>query len=249
MFVNPGLKVENELIESLNNKKVSELSNNLKHLIVHIFPNVQLNDVILAEHCDPRGKPDIKLSVNNEVHFMSVKSGQSKSIHAEDIVKFVDYLIDKNISQETIDTILMYQYGDGTTDGTGKKRLDYDELFPVLSKRIKKANEELNEYNDFVINFIDKVLFKGNFNDLPEADCIYHGNIEYGVVCTKRQIIKHLRRRNYDYMHNLHIGPVQFRPYARYINFIERNPEKRKISSFAIQSYTEIFENHAETVV
>lgn len=232
MFINPGLKVENDLIEALNNKKISEISNNLKHLILHIFDNVNLNATIMAEHCDPRGKPDIKLIIENETHYLSVKSGQSKSIHCEEINKFIKFLSDSEVSQETIDTILLYQYGDGTTDGSGKERLGYDDLFPFLVKRIKKANEELNEYNDFLLRFIDRVLFKGNFPDLPAADCIYHGNVEYGVACTKKQIIKHLRKKNYDYMHNLHIGPVQFRPYARYVDFIERNPGKRSITQF-----------------
>ena len=38
---------------------------------------------------------------------------------------------------------MAWQYGDGTIDGTGTKRLDYDQLLPLLSKKIKKANEEL----------------------------------------------------------------------------------------------------------
>lgn len=34
--------------------------------------------------------------------------------------------------------------------------------------------------------------------------------------------------KKYDYMRNLHIGPFQFHPYARYVDFEANYPEKEK---------------------
>lgn len=34
------------------------------------------------------------------------------------------------------------------------------------------------------------------------------------------------------YMKNLHIGPIQFRPYARFTDFKETHPEKRLVVAF-----------------
>lgn len=56
---------------------------------------------------------------------------------------------------------------------------------------------------------------------------IYHGDIHYGVVCSKTQILKHIDYRNWAYMNNPHIGPIQFRAHARYIGKEIKNEERR----------------------
>ena len=75
--------------------------------------------------------------------------------------------------------------------------------------------------------FIYRCLFKGTQEKNIEADFIYHGDVNYGVVCSKDQIFKHVDRRSWDYMDNLHIGPIQFRPHARYTNTEIKREEKR----------------------
>ena len=102
----------------------------------------------------------------------------------------------------------------------------------LMLKDFSVANEELNQYNQDVVNFVDKVVFIGNDENLPSADFIYHGNINFGVICSRQNVIKHLRKRNYDYMRNLHIGPIQFHPYARYVNGVGKHEYKRDIVNF-----------------
>ena len=79
-------------------------------------------------------------------------------------------------------------------------------------------NKELNANKQFVKAVIERCLFKGTWEGNIEADYIYHGDVNYGVVCSKAQIMKHVDKRTWEYMDNLHIGPIQFRPHARYIN-------------------------------
>ena len=50
-----------------------------------------------------------------------------------------------------------------------------------------------------------------------KANYIYHGDADYGVLVSKRQLFKHCIRRDCKWMDNLHIGPMLLNPHARYI--------------------------------
>lgn len=229
---NYGLQFETDFINYLNNKKFCQLSENFSKICKVIFTSISENDLIFAEHCDLSAKPDVKITVNGETHFISLKTNTAKHVHSEELEKFISKLILNNISKSTIDTIKKFHYGDGTLNGTGSIRMTYDELFPTMISEIKTANEELNEYNERMLNFVVNSVFVGNNPNLPEADFIYHGSLNFGIIVSRKQVIKHLKKRNYDYMRNLHIGPIQFHPYARYASFNERNPYKRNIVNF-----------------
>lgn len=227
-----GIRNEQALIKAINGRTYDELSNNMKCLVDSIYEDIDPHSRFYAEKCDPRGKPDIMITLDSEVHFISVKTGQAEQVHMEDIKKFVLFLRERGISADTQKTILYFQYGDGTLDGTGAVRWSYEELLPRMSKLIEKANEELNKDKELVFAAMDRFVFKGNYKELPEADYIYHGSVNMGVICSKTQIIKHLKRRDFMYMKNLHIGPIQFRPYARFTDFKETHTEKRLVVAF-----------------
>ena len=124
----------------------------------------------------------------------------------------------------------LFHYGDGTTDGHDpENRKSYEDLSYELRDRIKQANKELNSHMDFIIAVVERCLFKGSNEDNIEADCVYVGDREYGVVATKKQFLKNLYRRGFDYFTHLHIGPLLLRPHSRYVNRKvedERNRER-----------------------
>ena len=231
-MVNDGIKFEKIFISAVNNKHFDELSNNLQHIIKVMFPYTFNEGIITACHCDPTGKPDVKIVIGTEEHYLSLKTGSSQAVHCEDFHKFLDKVNKIGVSEKTISTLKRFQYGDGTEDGTGTVRQSFVELFPQMVKEIKDANEELNYSNDRMVEFVDILVFKGNYDEKPSADFIYHGNMDYGVIVSRNQVLKHLRRRNYEYMRNLHIGPIQFHPYARYVDFESNYPEKREKTNF-----------------
>lgn len=232
MSTNNGTQFELDFMNALNEKHFSELSENLQKVVKMIFPNVSSQDIVKSEKCDPYGKPDISIIVNGVAHFVSLKTNTAKHVHSESLNVFVDQLKNYNISNDTINVIKKFHYGDGTLNGKGEIRMSYDELFPTMISEIKIANEELNQFNERMVKIVDKFLFEGNDSSKQEAEFIYHGSLNFGVLCSRKQVIKHLRRRNYDYMRNLHIGPLQFHPYARYASFKEKNPYKREIVNF-----------------
>jgi hypothetical protein len=232
MHINIGLQNEQDLIKAIDGKTFPQLSNNLKHILKEMFNDVDDTSVFTAYKADPRGKPDIIIVYKRIIHFVSVKSGADETIHSEEVTKFMAFLRENGISSKTQETFLLYQYGDGTTDGTGKVRYSYEELLPKISDRVGEANKELNYDKSFLVRAADRLLWRGNFLELPGADYIYHGNPEYGIICSKAQVEKHLRRKSFSFYHSLHIGPIHPRPYARYIDFSDPYPAKRNVVCF-----------------
>ena len=215
---NKGLLHEQEMIHSLNNKRINDLNQNLKTLMSALFGVLDENEIIKAYKVDDAFKTDFVIEYNDQKRYVSMKSGKACVVHNEILINFIDFLNEYNISDETLETIKLFHYGDGTTDGTGETRQPYEETYYQLRDRIKKANKELNANMDFILAVVNRCVFKGSNDDNLEADCMYFGDVDYGTIATKRQFIANIRRRGFDYYNNLHIGPLLLRPDARYVN-------------------------------
>ena len=227
MPTNNGFFKEDEMVYRLNNKYV-DLSNNLKNLINALFGVVDENTTIKSEKIDGFIKPDFYIDCNGHKKYVSMKTGRATSVHQELVKNFVLFLRELGISKKTQQTILLYQYGDGTMDGSGTKRFEYEELRLKLKQRIKEANEELNRDKKILMKVVEHCIYLGTQENAIAIDCIYFGTYEYGNVVTRRQLDKYFRVKNWDWMENLHIGPLQLRPHARYINKEIKNPYRRE---------------------
>lgn len=218
MPTNEGLLRENEMIVALNNKTVKELGNNLRSFMKNLFGVLEDDKTIKCYKVDNSYKTDIVVEYNDCVHFVSMKSGNATIVHNEILANFIDYLRSEGISEETLETIILHHYGDGTTDGTGSRRLNSKEVHEALKERIFKANAELNYDLTLVKRAVNRLMFKGVDEDNIEADALYFGDRDYGIVVNRNQIMKHINRRSFDFYDLLHIGPLLIRPDARYID-------------------------------
>ena len=227
MPTNKGIFKGKEIAQYLNNKKVKDLSNNLKNMLEALYGPLDENEYIYCEKIEDFIKPDIVIEYKGIKKYISLKSGRAESIHQEFIKNFILFLRSLGISKKTQQTILLYQYGDGTMDGSGKRRMKYHEMRTWLDERIKEANEELNSDQYIIEQVIERCLVLGNLENAIPIDAIYFGDYNFGNIATIKQIRKHLRRSNWDWMNNLHIGPLQFRPHARYIDKEIKNEKYR----------------------
>src|SRR5699024_10050092 len=111
----------------LNGKKVKNLNIMYLEMIESLFGNINLEDKILAWKNPFLQKTDLFIKINNETKRISVKSGIKNSIHVEPISEFIHFLIGNNIERKYIISYLKYHYADGTTNGSGLKRLSAEE--------------------------------------------------------------------------------------------------------------------------
>lgn len=217
MSENKGFENEEKLCESINDKSYYDLNTNLQFLMFYLFQHLDKEKKFKCWRTDNFTKPDICIAQERDLKYVSVKSGQCEGVHSEDLRTFVQFLRDSNISEETIETYLLYHYGDGSLDGTGKRRMNTIEVRFTYDDRIKKMNEEFNADKTFTKKFADRVLFQGVDPDAVKAEFIYHGDVDFGVFCSRNQIMRHIEKRNWSYMQTcVHIGPFVIRPHARY---------------------------------
>ena len=224
-----GIINEENFVKSLNGKMFNEVNKNLQLLLYYIFPHIDKSKKFTCYRTEYLIKPDIVISQESTMKFLSLKYGQSETLHNENILTFIQYLRESGISEETIETYLLYHYGDGTLDGTGEKRMNSIEVRFTYDERIKKMNAEFNSSKEFIKEFADRVMFQGVNPSASMAEYIYHGDVDYGVICSRNQFRRHIETKNWDYMTTcVHVGPFVLRPHARYANKEIRNEESRK---------------------
>ncbi|MCR4879596.1 MAG: hypothetical protein K5906_01395 [Bacilli bacterium] len=232
MNSNKGLFKEEEMSLLFNDKKFSELDNNSKNVIRTMFGHVEDDAVIKCSRLDNKMKPDLIFTINDVSHYLSMKTGSNGIVHQEKIDYFVEHLREIGISEKTVETILLYHYGDLTLDGTGPERYTFRRICFMLDERIQAANKELNTNRDFVVHMVNRFLFKGREKENIVAEFIYHGDEDFGVIVTRKQVLMHVKLHTYAFLENLHIGPLLIHPHARYVGKKTFNKEKRAIIEF-----------------
>ncbi len=228
-MINNGILKEDEFIYFLDGKLGKELSPNLRAMMERLFGIVDPEKKIKCKKTQNYIKPDILITHMKKEVGVSLKHGRSQVLHEEQIKPFIMFLRENGISNRTQQTILLFQYGDGTNNGTGPKRYCSDDVRSMMKDRIKEANEELNANKDFVIKFVNRIMFDGVDPDAKKADALYYGDVEYGIVVTRKQVEKHLNKKNWDHFTSLHVGPISLTPSARYVDRPIANEKKRHI--------------------
>ena len=228
MPTNDGFYKEDVLIAHLHHQTFGKLPNNLKNLVRPLFGLVEDNDLILCSKVEGYIKPDFCIECQGKRKYVSMKTGSANILHQEDVGTFTTFLRQIGISQETVETILLYQYGDGTLDGSAAERIEYNELRVMLKDRIKRANKELNEDKEILKKVIRRCIYFGTQENAIPIDALYFGTVEFGYVATVRQLERHFKVHKWDWMENLHIGPLQLRPHARYYGKEIKNPKRRQ---------------------
>ena len=217
-MINTGSKNEQDIVDALNKKQFKKLNNNLQSLIYTIFGDQKPNTKIHCRLVDNFIKPDIVIECGGKQAFISVKNNRAEMVHREDIKSFVLFLRRFGVSVETQKTLLLYQFGDGTMDGSGKRRMNYHEVYDWLKERIDNANKELNGKFDIIMSTFERVIFQGVDEAAQSAEYLYYGDIEYGIVISRKQFESHLKTKEWGWYDNLHIGPILIKPHARYAN-------------------------------
>ena len=228
MPYNRGLLKEIQIVQDINGKTYDKLKNNLKELMLCLYGIIDEDEIFHCRKIEEFMKPDIVITYKGIEKYISIKTGRAQVIHQESIKSFILFLRGLGISTKTQKTLLRYLYGDGTLDGSGKERFDYHVIRVLLHKEIKEANEELNGDKKILAKVIERCLFIGNLECAIKIDGVYFGDSRFGFLATINQIEKHIQRKNWDWMENLHIDPLQIRPHARYVGKEIKNPKYRE---------------------
>lgn len=223
--MNSGSKLELDFVKNINKKKFCELSSNFKSFILFLFNEVKDDDLINCTRINSHGKVDLIIKLNDKSKNISIKTGSQNSVHTEKIETFVDFLRKIDVKEEMIEYLLLYHFGDGTTDGSGNKRLNAEELKLKYRFEIRKFNYYINKHVN-LSKIIDRVLFSGLHSN-KSVDVLYYGNIEYGVWCSKESVIKYFTNHQCFYMDTPHFSSLTFQNWCRNLNKNEKMESHR----------------------
>ena len=228
MGANKGYENEVYIAEALNGKKFYELNINLQAMIRDLFGQPNEKETIECEIFDGPYKPDITIRYKGQTKYVSIKCGRANELHGENIKPFVLFLRSLGVSKRTQVTLVLYQFGDGTIDGTGKRRMNNLEVNNWLRKRLKEANDELNMNREVINKTLDRVMFQGILESSTPAEYIYFGTPEIGKVVSKKQIQAYVNSRGWRFFQCLHIGPIFLKPHARYTRSRIKDVQRRE---------------------
>ncbi len=221
---NKGITNENNFIDYFKNKKVNELNPMAYSLITTLFPNAKDNDIIKTTYRLDKTKSDLLLTIDDNTKKVSVKNGRCNSVHLESIETFVDFLRKNKISEDIIKEFLFYHYADGTTDGTGTKRISVSEYKENNQHKIDYINEAFNDMN-LITKAIDRFILVGKFYD--SVDVIIYGTIDDFIWITKDEIYKLFLDKKDEYSTGVHFGPLFCQPWTRNLQYKQQDEYKR----------------------
>lgn len=222
-----GFENEDELIEYLNSKKIKDLNSNMKDFIFFIFENIDEENIIQATSGKSGQKPDMIVTINNVIKRISIKKGTGNSVHQEKVDVFVEFLESINISNETINKLLKFHWGDGTSDGTGSQRIsssDYKQQFP---EEIEMINKEFNKEKN-IKEFIYRFIMQGKSDDYDIVDALYYGNVNEGHWASKDEIIEYVVNNIFS-LDSIHFGPLTYQIWNRCLNFNPNTENRRRV--------------------
>ena len=177
-----GFFKEDEILYHLNNHKIKELNNNLRYVMKVLYGPLDNEEVVTCEKTTGFIKPDIIITYKGIKKAVSIKSGKSEFIHEGWVKDIVLYLRSLGVSKNTQKAILLYQYGDGTLDGSGEP-MEFAKVRYLYDDIVREANKELNKDRDFVVSVVSHLMFLGNKENAILVDAIYHGDYLYcGLV-------------------------------------------------------------------
>lgn len=229
---NPGLRKEEEYVLALNNKKVQDLNHNCKYLLREIFGPLEEEEVVYSNLVGGFQKPDFYIEYKFRRVFVSLKSGAAKILHQESIDTFIEFFEKCGMHKDCIDIFKLTYFGDGTLDGTGEERMSYSELQYRSKEQIQYFNKKVNTDKELVKLIVERCMFLGSKEGNIPADYIIFGDSNFSYMCSRKQVEKHIYRKSWLYMDNLHIGPLQFRPHARLLVKRENEEGRYKVDAW-----------------
>lgn len=199
---NHGIANEVNFAKELDKKMVKDLNKNFKEMLYSLFDNLKEDDYIECWKSKFNEKADIKIRINGDIKGISIKMGESNSIHQEHLTSITNYLLNIGVNNAIVNKLADYIIGDingKRVDAATYKKLKKEDII-----EIKKALSDLYIKVSLIIRF----LFKGKESELYDADAIIHGTPNKFLWATKSEVLKYLIDYPDGDTINVKVGPL-----------------------------------------
>lgn len=229
--MNNGYQNEYDFVKLFNNKYLNELDQNSIQFLYELFGEKIKNDEpIISWKNKMVQKADIFIKYKNKVKGISLKCGNSNSMHHEQIQEFKRYLEKLRIPYDTIDKYVSYHYG-YAKDKEGKinfsQSLSSEEYKKIYQSEIDIFNNCINKTR-IIVDMIDRFIVRGRNSDY-DIDALVCGTTNHYVWIMKHDIYDLiLSKRCLDYT-SPHIACMTIGPKKRNLNHDSKYAEERYI--------------------
>ena len=215
---NYGVRNEYLFIEQINNKKLGELTFLIQELILFLFPYIKKDSIIKCYKNIEYEKGDIVIQVGCIKKYVSIKMGHRNSVHCESVKKFKKFLERLNISKQTINEILRYQYADGTVNGTGNFRKSAIEYKENNKESIELINKELNNPKT-IQKIVNRFIIQGTQWNTHKIDLLVYGTPEDFFFITPKEIHTFIMNKRNVKSSAIHFSCLTIQPLSRVLNY------------------------------
>lgn len=227
--MNYGYQNEYDFVELFNEKYIDELDLNSQKFLNELFNNEIENDVkIKAWKNKMVQKADIFIKYKNYIKGISLKCGNSNSMHHEQIQEFKRYLEKIGIPFKTIDKYINYHYGykkneDGKIDFS--KKLSSNEYKNLYQNELDIFNKSINK-TKIIIDMIDRFIIRGRNSDY-DIDALVCGTINDYVWINKYDLYDLILSKRCLNFTSPHIACMTIGPKKRNLNNESKNIKDR----------------------
>lgn len=188
--MNYGYQNEIDFVLLFNGKYLHELDSNSQKFLKELFGDI-INEEETIKSWKNKNvqKADIFIKYKNYVKAISLKCGNSNSMHNEQIQSFKMYLEKIGIPYNTINKYISYHYGyerDETGSLDFSKKLSSDEYKKLHQEEIDEVNEHINKTR-IIVDMIDRFIIRGRNADY-DVDALVCGTIDDYVWIMKYDI-------------------------------------------------------------
>lgn len=189
-MLNYGYQNEYDFVELFNNKYLYELDENSQKFLKELFGDVIGNDEkIISWKNKMAQKTDIFVRYKNYIKNLSLKCGNSNSMHHEYLQEFRRYLGNIGIPYKVIDNYVSYHYGyardeNGRTDLT--HALSAEEYKILYQSEIDVFNSHVNK-TKIIVDMVDRFVIRGKNSDY-DVDALVCGTVDDYVWILKYEL-------------------------------------------------------------
>lgn len=218
-----GYIIEKEFELSLNRKRFKEVNLLFKDMINNLYGDVSPNSIIYAYCPAGKKKADLKVKINGVTKNFSIKTGAKNSVHLEHMNTFMDYMGSIGLNFFWKWRFKKYHYADGTSNGSGRKRLSVAEYKKGHSFDINCINSIINK-DDMLLKSINRFIFDGRLGGT--CDVILYGEPDDFLWVTKSEVVSYIKNNKFK-SSAIHFGPLTIQPWTRNLNFTEKREYQR----------------------
>lgn len=243
---NIGYQNELDFVELFNNKYLDELDNNSQKFLKELFDQeIESDEKIISWKNKATQKIDIYIKYKKQVKGISLKCGNSNSMHCESIQNFKAYLEKLRIPYKIIDKYVSYHYGYMKNENNKidcSKKLSSYEYKILYQEEINTFNESINKTR-IIIDMIDRFIVRGNNSDY-DIDALISGTIDNYNWILKYELydlILENPRNNYT---SPHIACMTIGPKKRDLDNNSKNSKERYLVAIRLNNIHELIDDY-----